>query len=249
MKLSVIIPAYNRAEMIRGTIDSVLNSGLDDFEILVVDDGSTDRTADIVPPTGFADSLSPAGITRALPRPETTASQRAAGSMLPFWTRTISGYPARFQFWFDISTSTRTFRSSSVTLRWGRPIPDLSASLRPSAVMHSGICHRAKSNKAFVVRPRAVLSAARAAERCVPGQPGDATRSHGTGRSVRPVSVWCGGLDFFLRLRCATNIVTARALGRDLSSTLIEYDERPGPYECWLLQGTRAIARRPGASG
>ena len=48
MKLSVIIPAYNRADMIRGTIDSILSSGLDDFEILVVDDGSTDQTPDVV---------------------------------------------------------------------------------------------------------------------------------------------------------------------------------------------------------
>lgn len=48
MKLSVIIPAYNRADMVRGTIDSILSSGLDDFEILVVDDGSTDQTADVV---------------------------------------------------------------------------------------------------------------------------------------------------------------------------------------------------------
>ncbi len=52
MKLSVIIPAYNRADMIRGTIDSILSSGLDDFEILVVDDGSTDGTADVVRPLG-----------------------------------------------------------------------------------------------------------------------------------------------------------------------------------------------------
>lgn len=52
MKLSVIIPAYNRADMVRGTIDSILSSGLDDFEILVVDDGSTDRTADVVRPLG-----------------------------------------------------------------------------------------------------------------------------------------------------------------------------------------------------
>jgi len=48
MKLSVIIPAYNREETIRCTIDSVLSTGLDPLEIVVVDDGSTDRTADVV---------------------------------------------------------------------------------------------------------------------------------------------------------------------------------------------------------
>jgi glycosyltransferase involved in cell wall biosynthesis len=48
VKLSVIIPAYNRAILISDTIDSILNSGLDDFEIVVVDDGSTDQTPDLV---------------------------------------------------------------------------------------------------------------------------------------------------------------------------------------------------------
>jgi glycosyltransferase involved in cell wall biosynthesis len=53
MKLSVIIPAYNRAQMIGDTIDSILSSGLEGFEIVVVDDGSTDRTHAVVSAMGF----------------------------------------------------------------------------------------------------------------------------------------------------------------------------------------------------
>jgi glycosyltransferase involved in cell wall biosynthesis len=48
VKLSVIIPAYNRANMISDTVHSILGSGLNDFEIIIVDDGSTDRTPDVV---------------------------------------------------------------------------------------------------------------------------------------------------------------------------------------------------------
>jgi glycosyltransferase involved in cell wall biosynthesis len=48
MKLSVIIPVYNRAGMIRDTIASVVDCGLDDLEIVIVDDGSTDQTAEVV---------------------------------------------------------------------------------------------------------------------------------------------------------------------------------------------------------
>ncbi len=39
---SVVIPCYNRADLIGATLDSVLGQSMDDLEIIVVDDGSTD---------------------------------------------------------------------------------------------------------------------------------------------------------------------------------------------------------------
>ena len=47
-QISVVIPAYNRAELIGETIDSVLAQTFQDFEIIVVDDGSTDDTATVI---------------------------------------------------------------------------------------------------------------------------------------------------------------------------------------------------------
>src|SRR3972149_614140 len=47
-KVSVIIPSYNRADCVCDAIDSVLAQTYRDFETIVVDDGSTDETLQVL---------------------------------------------------------------------------------------------------------------------------------------------------------------------------------------------------------
>ena len=48
MLISIIIPAYNHERFIGAAVDSVLRQSWSDLELIVIDDGSTDRTGEIV---------------------------------------------------------------------------------------------------------------------------------------------------------------------------------------------------------
>lgn len=59
MKLSIIVPIYNVAPYLRKCVDSLLAQDISDYEIILVDDGSTDNSGAIADELVDAFRLSP----------------------------------------------------------------------------------------------------------------------------------------------------------------------------------------------
>ncbi len=48
IKVSVIVPVYNLSQYISSTLDSILNQDFNSYEVIVIDDGSTDDSLEII---------------------------------------------------------------------------------------------------------------------------------------------------------------------------------------------------------
>lgn len=80
---STVIPVFNRADLIGATIESVLDQSLKDHQVIVVDDGSTDGTAEVL--ARYADRITIIRQTNAGPGAARNAGIAAAtGSYITF---------------------------------------------------------------------------------------------------------------------------------------------------------------------
>lgn len=86
MKLSIIVPAYNCADTIGPTLDSILSQQYSDFELIVINDGSTDGTQAVLERYAQADSrLRPVCIPNGGPsNARNTGIREARGDYLTF---------------------------------------------------------------------------------------------------------------------------------------------------------------------
>jgi glycosyltransferase involved in cell wall biosynthesis len=73
-RVSIIIPTYNRIALLRGAIDSVIHQTFIDWELIVVDNGSTDGTREMLE-SAYADRVR----CLAIPHSEMPADARNAG--------------------------------------------------------------------------------------------------------------------------------------------------------------------------
>lgn len=92
--VSVIIPTYNRCEDLKRCLDSVMRQTFNDFEIIVIDNGSTDGTISLLqkyPVKVIKDD------TKNLPHLFNTACRGAAGNIIAFINDDAEAVP----FWLE----------------------------------------------------------------------------------------------------------------------------------------------------
>jgi glycosyltransferase involved in cell wall biosynthesis len=83
-KVSVLMPTYNGAQRIQESIQSVLNQTFQDFELVIVDDGSEDRTEEVVRSLGAPRVRYIRTEHRGLAAALNTAQQHAGGRYLAY---------------------------------------------------------------------------------------------------------------------------------------------------------------------
>lgn len=109
---SIIIPTYNRSEKLKNTITSVLNQTFEDFELLIMDDGSTDDTETVV--KSFNDSrvlYTWESNSRGPATPRNRGIKIAKGQWISFLDADDLWYPQRLMIVFN---SIKKFPNSDV---------------------------------------------------------------------------------------------------------------------------------------
>lgn len=97
-RVSVIIPTYNRAQLVGRAIQSVLNQTYQDFELIVVDDCSTDNTAQIV--KGIGDErvkYIPHQVNKGASAARNTGIRAARGELIGFLDSDDEWLPEKLQ--------------------------------------------------------------------------------------------------------------------------------------------------------
>ncbi|MBL6448921.1 glycosyltransferase [Fulvivirga sp. 29W222] len=103
MKVSVILPVHNAAETIKRAVRSILNQTFAEFELLIINDGSTDNTSNMVNQLASTDNrikyytLSHRGIARSL----NFGIKMSSGNYIARMDADDASYPRRIQQQFD----------------------------------------------------------------------------------------------------------------------------------------------------
>lgn len=136
--VSVIIPSYNRAWALKKAVDSVLDQDYKAFELIVVDDGSTDETQSLL-------KSYPAGAIKILHQPHSgvsTARNRgvaaAAGAFIAFLDSDDYWYPKKLSAqvaFFEKNPDALICQTEEIWIRNGRRVNPKAKHKKPSGMI------------------------------------------------------------------------------------------------------------------
>ncbi len=131
--VSVVVPAHNAEATLRESIDSVLRQTLSNFELIVIDDGSTDTTAEIL--AGITDprvihfSFANAGPSAARNR----GIERASGKFIAFLDADDLWLPGKLAAQVDALHSNP---DAALVFSWSDSIDEAGAFLKKGNYVH-----------------------------------------------------------------------------------------------------------------
>lgn len=103
--VSVIIPTYNRSELVSRAIESALAQTYENVEIIVVDDASTDDTRDVVRSYGDRVTLLTHETNRHVSAARNTGIERSSGEYVAFLDDDDEWLPTKLQRQYDCITT------------------------------------------------------------------------------------------------------------------------------------------------
>jgi glycosyltransferase involved in cell wall biosynthesis len=91
-EVSVIIPTFNRALKVARAVTSVLYQNFTDYEIIVVDDGSSDETAETLGRFCYRVTRLTHAKNRGVSAARNTGIKASRSLSSPSWIQTITGF-------------------------------------------------------------------------------------------------------------------------------------------------------------
>src|SRR5262245_52731262 len=146
--VSIIIPAYNRQKSLKSAIKSALQQSIRDIEVIVVDDGSTDKTAVVAEQSADSDPrvrVLRHNSTRGAQAARNTGAKTARGRWLSFLDSDDTLLKKSLELRLEVAAAENTdvVHSDGYVLRKGSPrrlfyVPKLRGSIYRELLANPG---------------------------------------------------------------------------------------------------------------
>lgn len=159
--VSVIIPTFNRAKRVKRAVSSVLLQTFEDYEVVVVDDGSTDGTLDGLEVFSGRIRCQVHGNNRGVSAARNTGIRSSTGLYLAFLDSDDYWLPEKLAFQMDFFRSfpgIHACQTEEIWIRHGRRVNPRRKHLKPSGEIFEPSLERCLVSASAVILKRSLLA-------------------------------------------------------------------------------------------